>query len=128
MLRTVSFGGNAFKNIKLPVPLVCLLSQWRQSGLSCRFCCQDGLRSSFSIQALALAVNSERIYAARHTFSPLTTYGNSGTCPTSDRYSHAVYPHTHLLHSFAGTPLLSRSALQMPLAAAASTKALRKHP
>ncbi len=51
---------SAVQNIKLTVPCRVLLSQWQRDGLLCRFCCQDGLRSRYSIKPMPCPVNSMR--------------------------------------------------------------------
>src|SRR5438270_4154719 len=76
MLRTASRSSIRSSKHKIDRPFSVLLSQRQRSGVLCRFCCQDRLRSRYSIKCLALPVNQreEAMQGSTPFHFPLTEY------------------------------------------------------
>src|SRR5437764_7064660 len=76
MLRTASRSSIRSSKHKIDRPFSVLLSQRQRSGVLCRFCCQDGLRSTYSINCMALPVNQreEAMQGSTPFHFPLTEY------------------------------------------------------
>ena len=63
-----AYQASAVQNIKCTVPRSALCTQWQQSGLSCRFCCQDRLKVYIQVCHRSLCPSIKARLHMQYTF------------------------------------------------------------